>query len=66
MPIGFNKTDIAKIFNPDRNLVAHWIKNRELTDVLKEPEDDNAILQILREVRQFHKTLAIIMPQVTS
>ena len=30
-----------------------------------EPEDDNANLQVLREVHQFQKTMAIIVLHVT-
>ena len=39
------------------NLVARYIEYRELTDFLMEPEDDNVILQVLREAHQFNKSI---------
>ena len=55
--IGFNSTDIAKIFNVGINLVVRCVKHDGLTDVLMELEDDNIILKVLREVNKFHKNV---------
>ena len=49
-------TDIAKTFNVARHLVACCVKFRGFTDVLREPEDDNEIMQVFCEVHQFHKS----------
>ena len=41
MSIEFKITNVAKIFNEGRNLVSCFIKFHGLTDVLRDPEDDN-------------------------
>ena len=41
--IGLKSTDIAKTFNIGRMLVAQCVKFHGLTNVLREPEDDNEI-----------------------
>ena len=51
-----NNTDITKELNSGRNLVARYYNRHELIHVLMEP-DDNVILQVLREVHQFHKNI---------
>ena len=53
--IGSKNIDIHKTFNAGRNLVPRCIKHHALADVLREPEDDNGILQMAREVHQFHE-----------
>ena len=57
MSIDSKSADVAKTFNAGSNLVARFIKHDGLADVLSEPEDDNAILKILREVHEFHKII---------
>ena len=52
--IGSKNIEISKIFNVSRNLVASFNKFHGLTDVVREPEDDNKIIQMLYEVQQFH------------
>ena len=47
-------TEIDKSFNVGRTLAAHWIKFYQLSNVLRETEDDNEMIQILRETHQFH------------
>ena len=48
--IGLKKTDIAKIFNIGRNPVASCIKFHGFTNVIREPPDNNEIIQMMREV----------------
>ena len=48
-------TDVANTLNVGRNLVVRCVKLNGLEDFLMEPEDDNQIIQILREAHQFHK-----------
>ena len=55
--IGLKKTDIAKIFNVGRILVARCVKFHGLTYVLRAPEDDE-ITQMLRDVHQFQPNVA--------
>ena len=57
MPIGSKNTDVAKIINMGINLVTLCAKFHGLVDVLREPEDCNKIIQILREFHQFHKNI---------
>ena len=53
--IGSNNADVAKLFNSGRNIVGFRVKYHMLIDILRDPEDDNAMLQVLREVHQFKK-----------
>lgn len=53
-----NNADVPKMFNAGRNLVARCVKNHVFTDVLMEPEYDDAIFQVFREVHQFHKNIS--------
>ena len=55
--IGLKNVDITKIFSVRRILVALHIKFHGLTNVLREPEDDNEITQELCEVHQFHPNI---------
>ena len=59
--IGSKNSDITKIFIAGRHLVARFIKHHRLTDILREPEDDNAILQMLLEVHTFQKKHLILL-----
>ena len=54
MFLGIPNTDIAKLFNAGRELLAHWIKCYESHNVLRDLDDDNEIIQILSEMQQFH------------
>ena len=53
--IGQKNTDLPKLFNFSRILVARRIKFHGLTNVLRETEDDNDIIQMLCEVHQFRQ-----------
>ena len=44
-------TEITKPFNVGRVLVARWITFHQLSNFLREPEDDNEIIQILRGIQ---------------
>ena len=55
MTIESNNTDIYTALNAGTTLVASCAKNHGLKDSLMEPEDGNAVLQVLREVNQFYK-----------
>ena len=55
MHVGSKNTDIAKIFNACRSLVARFIKCYGLIYFIRDPEDDNEIVQISHEVHQSHK-----------
>ena len=44
MTAGTTNTDIYKIFNVNRNMVARWIKENELANELEEPNDDRFLL----------------------
>ena len=57
MSVGSKNTDIAKTFNSSINLVSCYVKHHGLKDALREPEDDNSILQVLRKFHQFHKNI---------
>ena len=43
-----------------RNLVSPCIKFHLLTDVLRDPEDNNDIMQMLREAHQLHKKIGCL------
>ena len=59
MHVGSKNTDIAKIFNACRSLVARFIKCYGLIYFLRNPEYDNEIVNPI-------KTLATLAPQVIS
>ena len=48
--IGTSNTDIAKIFNVHRNMVALRIKKNESENTLEEPADDRVIVNPLKKV----------------
>ena len=52
--IGIKITEISKALNVGRTLVAPWIKFHKSSNVLREPEDDDEITQMLREVKKIH------------
>ena len=56
-PIGSNNTGIDKIFNSGRHLVARCVKHFGLTHDIMEPEYEYVVLQVPREVHQFHKSI---------
>ena len=41
-------------------LVARWIKLHQFFNVLRETEDDNEIIQMLRELQQFYHNMGIL------
>ena len=47
-----------------RNLVARCAKFHRFIDVLRDPEDDDVIMKILREVHQFHKNFGYLRDAV--
>ena len=55
--ISYNNTDITKMFNVGRSLLARSIKHYGLIDSLREPEDYNKTLQELREIHQSHENI---------
>ena len=58
MAIVSNNTDATKTTSVHRNLVVRCVKYHRFTDVMREPEDNNAMLQVSREVHQFHKIIS--------
>ena len=50
LSLGIPNTEIAKLFNVGRALIARWMKCHQLFNVLREHEDDNDSIQILREI----------------
>ena len=50
-------TVISQQFNAGRNLVVRCVKHEWLRDILRDPDDDNMILQVSREDHQFHKII---------
>ena len=54
LSLGLKPTEISKLFNVGRALVARWMTFHQSSNVLKEPEDDNEIIQILRETQKFY------------
>ena len=52
--IRFKNTNISKIFNVGRNLIARCIKFHGLKDTNREPEDNDEITEMLREFRKFN------------
>ena len=55
--IDMKNTKIANIFDVHRNVVARWKVHHRLTNVLQEPEDDNAIISELKEVYGVNNSL---------
>ena len=47
IPIRLKNIEISKALNVDRILVAHWIKFHQLSNVLRDPEDENETTQAL-------------------
>ena len=45
------KTEIAKKSYTHKIIVAHWIKENELSIFLHDPEDDNSIINELKDAR---------------
>ena len=50
-------TEISKSLNVSRALVARWIKSHQSFNVLREPDDDNEITEILREEQKIHSNV---------
>ena len=44
IPIGSRNTDVTKIFNVGKHLVARCVKHHGLKNILRDPEYDNVIL----------------------
>ena len=55
MSIGSKNTNVAKILNAGRNLVARCIKYHGLTNVMSNSEDSNVILKMRHEAHQLYK-----------
>ena len=51
---GCKNIDVAKMFNVGRHLVARFIKFHGLTDVIRESEVHNEIMQMCLEVHKFY------------
>ena len=52
LSIGLKNTDISKSFNVSRVPAARWIGFHQFCNTLREPEDDNEITELLREMKK--------------
>ena len=57
--VGFNNTGMFKTLKVRHTIVACWVKENDLGNILQEPEDDNVIIKDLEEVIYFHKDLRV-------
>ena len=60
MPIDLNNTKTCKLFHANRNLAQQWKKEYHLSDVLHGPNDDNVVINHLKEVFYVCKELLCV------